>query len=123
MLFNPEYHHRQSIRLRQHDYSQVGLYFITVCAQHRACLFGKIIDGQMQLNAAGQMVEQWWLELINKFLGIQLHEHTIMPNHMHGVIEIVGADLRVCPKTTNEGAHIGAPLRLIFWIPRSVAAG
>lgn len=58
MPFNPEIHHRRSIRLQHYDYSQAGFYFITLCVQNKESLFGEIIDDQMILNAAGQMIEQ-----------------------------------------------------------------
>ena len=45
MKYNPKNHHRRSIRLRGYDYSQAGLYFITICCQNRECLFGEIAVG------------------------------------------------------------------------------
>jgi len=56
MKYNPQKHNRRSIRLRGYDYSQAGLYFITICVQNRKCLFGNIADGKMNLNDVGQMV-------------------------------------------------------------------
>ena len=58
MTYNPDIHHRRSIRLPDYDYSQAGYYFITICVQNRECLLGEIKNGTMQLNAAGQMVCQ-----------------------------------------------------------------
>jgi REP element-mobilizing transposase RayT len=55
--FDPERLHRRSIRLKGYDYSQPGAYFITICTQDRACLFGEVVDGEMRLNDAGQMVQ------------------------------------------------------------------
>ena len=99
--YNPHIHHRRSIRLKGYDYSQAGLYFITICCQDRACLFGKIKNGILQLNDAGRMVEKWYRELENKFPDIRCREMIVMPNHFHCIIENtgtpVGADLRVCP--------------------------
>ena len=46
MEYNPNIHHRRSIRLKGYDYSQIGLYFITICLQGRACLFGEISTGK-----------------------------------------------------------------------------
>jgi len=46
MTYDPERHHRRSIRLKEYDYSQVGAYFITIVTQDRACLFGKVMDGK-----------------------------------------------------------------------------
>jgi GrpB-like predicted nucleotidyltransferase (UPF0157 family) len=61
--YNPDLHHRRSIRLRGYDYSQEGLYFITLCTQNRACLLGEIADGEIRLNETGRMVENEWLKL------------------------------------------------------------
>jgi len=89
---NPNIHHRRSIRLKDYDYSQKGLYFVTICTQNKKCLFGKIIDNKMILNIAGEMVNKIWLEIPKIFPNTKLHEYIIMPNHFHTIIEIVGAD-------------------------------
>jgi REP element-mobilizing transposase RayT len=69
------------VRLKGYDYSQAGMYFITICVQNRECLFGEIINGQMILNDAGKMIETEWLNLKKRFDNIELHEYAIMPNH------------------------------------------
>jgi len=56
MTYNPEIHHRRSIRLKDYDYSQAGAYFVTVCAWNRECLFGEIKNGEMFFNELGDMV-------------------------------------------------------------------
>jgi REP-associated tyrosine transposase len=89
MPYDPEKHHRRSIRLRGYDYSAPGKYFVTICVQHRECLYGEVINGEMKLNDAGRMVEKWWRELANKFPLVDLDEHVTMPNHFHGIIVIV----------------------------------
>jgi len=96
MKYNPEIHHRRSIRLKEYDYSQAGAYFITLCIQQKVCLFGTIVDEKMILNSAGKRVDHWWNELKNKYGNIELGEYIIMPNHFHGII-IVGANLCVRP--------------------------
>ena len=113
---DPADHHRRSIRLKDYDYSQSGAYFVTICAQNRICLFGTLVDGTVQLNDAGQMVEHWWFELNRKFPAVETDEFVVMPNHCHGIVlitdSIVGADLRVGPAPkAGQGAHTGAPLR------------
>lgn len=131
MSYNPEIHHRRSIRLIGYDYSQAGLYFVTICTQSRECLFGDINNNnQQQHHHASSMIEKWWFELPNKFKNIQLHEFIVMPNHIHGIIQInpVGADLCVCPEPNTTinfiqiphseiaGAHAGAPLHtMVQW--------
>jgi len=95
MTYNPQKHHRCSIRLKGYDYSQAGLYFISICTQNRACLFGEIENGEMILNDAGRMVENEWLKLPERFQNIALHEYIVMPNHFHAILEIAGATLVV----------------------------
>ncbi|ODS32308.1 MAG: hypothetical protein SCARUB_02556 [Candidatus Scalindua rubra] len=112
-------HKRSSIRLKGYDYSQTGVYYVTICVQDRLHLFGEITNDKMVLNDAGVMVEKWWSKFPEKFPTIMLDEYIIMPNHMHGIIIIkqppdVGADPRVCPD--NMGEHTGSPLhRVMQW--------
>jgi len=98
--YNPNIHHRRSIRLKGYDYAQAGLYFVTICTQNRACLFGEIQNGDMILNEAGKMVDNEWLKLSQRFQNIQLHEYIVMPNHFHAILEIVGATLVVAQNET-----------------------
>lgn len=115
MKYEPD-KRRRSIRLKSYDYGHAGAYFVTVCTQDRACLFGKVVEGQMRLNDAGRMIERWWFELNRKFTTAETDEFVVMPNHFHGLVVIpVGADLRVGPgskgaRTAHKGAHAGAPL-------------
>ncbi len=133
--YNPNKHHRKSIRLKGYDYAQAGLYFVTICVQNRACLFGEITNETLQLNDAGKMISTWYYELENKFPDIKCGEYIVMPNHFHCVIHNVGADLRVCPddgqsqpenglthrsaptildeKPPILGEHTGSPLHLV----------
>jgi REP element-mobilizing transposase RayT len=102
LKYDPNIHHRKSIRLKGYDYSQAGLYFITICCQDRVCRFGKIVDvadirakkflpqQKMILNDAGNIANECWLEIPNHFPNSILHEHIVMPNHVHGIIELTG---------------------------------
>ncbi|GET22714.1 transposase [Prolixibacter denitrificans] len=89
MKYNPQIHHRRSIRLKGYDYAQAGLYFVTLCVKNRFCLFGDIVNGTMQTNPAGQMIQKWFYELENKFPDIKCHEMMVMPNHFHAIVEII----------------------------------
>jgi REP element-mobilizing transposase RayT len=131
--YNPDIHHRRSIRLKGFDYASEGLYFVTMCVQNRECLFGEIKNNEMVLNDAGRMVEKWYNKTHDKFPDIICHEMVIMPNHFHCIWENVGlhgaspvgAHPCVRPPKQNmepltkividdydgkEGAHMGAPL-------------
>lgn len=82
-------HRRRSLRLKNYDYSREGCYFITICTEGREQLFGEILDGEMVLGNAGKLIHTLWYEMIDDFPNIALHEFVIMPNHIHGIIEIV----------------------------------
>ena len=87
--YDPDKHHRRSIRLKGYDYSQPGAYFITIATQNRECL--------LEAPAVQQMVYQWWGKLPSKFPGAQIDTFAVMPNHIHGIVVFVGADPRVRP--------------------------
>ena len=108
--YNSNIHHRQSIRLKGYDYSRAGLCFVTMCCQNRAHLFGGIVDGKMALNDAGKMVRKMWNEIPNDFTNIHLNEYITMPNHIHGIIEIVavGADSISVQTADGNGVKMGA---------------
>jgi REP-associated tyrosine transposase len=84
---------RRSIRLRGYDYSQLGMYFITVCTRGRAPLLGDVTDGKMRLNDAGEMVLAVWQELPAHYLGLEMDACVVMPNHFHGIIVLPGAEI------------------------------
>jgi putative transposase len=87
------HHHRRSIRLYGYDYSSPGLYFVTVCVQKKELLFGDIADGGVVLGQTGQEVRRIWESLPQRFGSVVLDAFIVMPNHIHGIIEIVGAPL------------------------------
>ena len=82
-------HRRRSIRLKGFDYTQPGAYFVTICTDQRALLFGDVVSGQMRCNTFGQIAhEEWWLGE-KKRSDIQLDAWTVMPNHVHGIVGIL----------------------------------
>jgi putative transposase len=102
MTYDPEKHHRRSIRLREYDYSQSGAYFITICTYNRECLFGEIADGEMRLNNTGQMVQKAWNELPQRYAGVDIDAFIVMPNHVHGVIIIDNWRGESCIRPEND---------------------
>ena len=83
-------HHRRSMRLAGWDYSAAGAYFVTVCSEDRAHLFGEIVDGKMRVNAVGAVVAETWLWLPSQYPYVTLDEWCLMPNHLHGVLILAG---------------------------------
>jgi len=92
--FNPEIHHRRSIRLRDYDYSQNGAYFVTVVAKNREDLFGEIQNGEMILNETGKMVLHCWEQIPEHFPVVEIDECCVMPNHFHGIFLICKGDCK-----------------------------
>jgi len=86
MKYDPDIHHRRSIRLKHYDYSQPGAYFVTIVTHQRQCLFGKNFNGKMQLNECGEITNQFWMEIPKHYPHASLDEFVIMPNHIHGII-------------------------------------
>lgn len=89
MNYDPERHHRRSIRLKEYDYAQAGGYFITLCTHDRVCLFGEVANGEMRLNGLGQIVQTAWNDLPEHYAAVQLDAFVVMPNHLHGILFIL----------------------------------
>ena len=105
MKYNPDKHHRRSLKLKNYNYSQAGYYFVTICCYQRQCLFGEIIDGVMQLNQYGLIIEKEWLRSSLVRQEIELDKYVVMPNHFHGIVIInsVGANGRSpLPQPSNQ---------------------
>lgn len=86
MKYNPDIHHRHSIRLKNYDYSQSAAYFITICTHQKECIFGEIINDEMHLNSFGNIAQSHWQKLTNYYSYLELDEFIIMPNHLHGIL-------------------------------------
>ena len=129
---NQKYPNRESIRLKEYDYSQAGGYFVTICTNNQEAL---LTDNDIKA-----MIFTMWQKLAAKFENVSLDEFVIMPNHVHGIIFLndpesrakirhgsnkpnkniaVGADPCVCPPQKTEGEHMGSPLptigRIVQW--------
>lgn len=102
MKYNPDIHHRRSIRLQHFDYSQAGALFVTICTYNRENLFGGIAAGLMRLNDAGRMAGKCWNDIPSHFPNVELDGFVIMPNHVHGIIVIIDADANVAANNLSE---------------------
>ena len=106
MTYNPDRHHRRSIRLPEYDYSQDGTYFITIVCKDRALLLEDI--------GLRSIVEETWLWLEKQYIYVELDEYVIMPNHLHGLVVISGVRGRDGSRTAPTGTPSRKPLgRLI----------
>jgi putative transposase len=105
--FNPEIHHRRSIRLQGYDYSRPGYYFITLCCSFREPLFGEIKNNEMVLNDFGRIAQDEWVQSEKIRSEIELDEFIVMPNHFHAIVKICNdsggrGDRPVAPTDINH---------------------
>lgn len=105
---------RINLRMPGYDYSQAGAYFLTICTQDRKCLFGLIRDGEMHLNPAGRIVEKWWIKLSENLPTLRTDVFIVMPNHLHGIITIVGADVGADPCVGPKIQAVSIP-KVVQW--------
>jgi REP element-mobilizing transposase RayT len=104
---------RRSLRLEGYDYSQGGVYFVTICTEARLPLLGEIIDGQMLLSTAGEIAADEWLRSAELRTEVNLDEFVVMPNHLHGLV--------ILSEGAGVGAHGSAPAGVATRRPRSLS--
>lgn len=99
--------HRQRKRTRKPgiDYTRLGFYFVTICTKQKEEILGKVVGENMELNDYGRIVKECWLGLPDHYSCCRLHEFVVMPNHVHGIIEIV------CGPCVGKDSYVGAGLR------------
>ena len=103
----------RSIRFPGYDYSAVGLYFITICAYEKQCIFGQIVNARVELSGIGCTARDSWVSIPLHFPRTRLHEFVIMPNHLHGIVEICAKLGRssAAPLLGVQAGSIGAIVR------------
>ncbi len=111
MTYNPDIHHRRSIRLSEYDYSQAGAYFVTICTQNKECLFGNVVNGTMQLNDMGIVARQCWNAIPQHFPNVLLDEFIVMPNHIHGIVILNVGAKNISPLQHGTSMTIGSVIR------------
>ena len=75
-------------RLRGFNYATGNCYFVTSVVKNRIPCSGQICNGEMILNSCGKItLEQLnWLPI--QYPYVYLHQHVVMPDHIHAIIEI-----------------------------------
>lgn len=113
-LFGMKIHNRKSIRLKGYDYSREGLYFLTLITKNRQHYFGEIVAGEMYLNMYGQIAQEEWRNTPNIRPNTSLGAFIIMPDHMHGIIQIdeqVASNAKEKSSFESPSQTIGAIVR------------
>ncbi len=94
-----------STRLKNWNYNDEAFYFVTICTENRIKYFGDIIDEKIVLSKIGLLVEKFWKEIPDHFESVRLNEFVIMPNHVHGIIEILNKPLDTLQNEYVETLH------------------
>jgi REP element-mobilizing transposase RayT len=128
--FNPEIHHRKSIRLQGYDYSRPGWYFVTICLNDLRCmlaiqkrsacgdLYGScrvVPPPCLRLTEVGKIAHAYWREIPEHFPNAVLDQYAIMPDHIHGILRLINAGT-VCKNERDDGVNVagvdhGQPLQ------------
>ena len=129
MNFEPEHHHNRSIRIQGYDYSQAGVYFVTMVVQNRKCVLGTVKGGCILLTESGRRIEQEWLRLPQGFKSLEFIDFVIMPNHLHGIFMLLGTggygEASICfnrpraPTAERFGAPVAGRNSIILTTPRT----
>jgi REP element-mobilizing transposase RayT len=109
MKYDPQKHHRRSIRLKGYDYSQIGAYFVTMVTKNRVHSLGVVADDLVRLSEVGLKAETFWVEIPNHFPNVELDDYVVMPNHLHGILVItstVGVEyIQPLPEPESRPRH------------------
>jgi putative transposase len=105
MSYDPEKHHRRSIRLQGAEYGN-GCYFVTICVEQKRLLFGRIDNVVIQLSQLGKIAEDCWFQLSKHLPYVQTDVFVVMPNHVHGIL-FIGPD----PVSTIQERQFGQSVR------------
>jgi len=134
VTYNPDIHHRNSVRLRTYDYRSAGAYFVTICTHQKEPILAGIVDGTVSLSSFGNVAQECWQQIPEHFPNVNLDCFIVMPNHIHGIIVIddsVGAThaspaLTVLAAVTisapNDRARHASPLQKPGPVKRSLGA-
>ena len=93
---------RRSVRLKGYDYAQTGAYFISICTQNRNCFFD-------QYAVLKTIVNNQWKNIPTRFPTVTLDAFVVMPNHIHGIVVIVGAGLAPAQNENAPAQNENAP--------------
>jgi REP element-mobilizing transposase RayT len=80
----------ESARYPGWDYRARGWYFVTICSQRKAHIFGEVIASQMRFSQIGAIAESELHSLSSHYKNVQVNTHVVMPNHIHAILMIEG---------------------------------
>jgi len=90
-LINPV---RRPNRLKEYNYNQNGIYFITMCIQNREPILSNITIEeqipQVHLSEYGRIVEKYIMSVQYRKMQITVNHYVIMPDHVHMLLSVQG---------------------------------
>ena len=111
MTYDPQRHHRRSIRLKGYDYSRPGAYYVTICSHKKDCIFGRVVDGHMYLNDIGAIVFSEWTKTEDIRDDVVTDAFVVMPNHFHGILILIESRDRGSGPRAPTFENFGKPTR------------
>lgn len=108
MGYNPEKHHRRSIRLKGYDYSQPGAYFVTICSWQRQTLFDS--------PALRTILVETWHHLPVRYANLSLDTLVVMPDHIHGILHLTSLAVQVSGPTLSDIMRVYKSMTSVSWI-------
>ena len=85
---NRDKYRSESTRLKSWDYGWNASYFVTICTKGKVYSFGNIVAEEILLSDVGKIAKECWIEIPFHFPFVHLGEFIVMPNHVHGIINI-----------------------------------
>lgn len=85
---------RKNIRLQNYNYSNNGVYFVTICTHKKIKLFCKIRRGDpcgrpmIEYTQLGKIAVFEIEKITNNQYGINVDKYVVMPNHIHILLSI-----------------------------------
>jgi hypothetical protein len=108
MGYDPEKHHRRSIRLKGYDYSQPGAYFVTICSWQRQPLFDR--------TALRNILVETWQQLPARYANLSLDTFVVMPDHIHGILHLISPLKQIPGPTFSDIMRVYKSIASVSWI-------
>ena len=90
---------RKNIRLRNYNYSQTGMYFVTICCKNKEHLLGTVVGTDalvrppyVELSEEGKIVENCIQTAGQIYSNVNVDSYVVMPNHTHVIFEFYTPD-------------------------------
>lgn len=93
---------RKELRLQSYEYSQTGVYFITICTRDKNRILSEVRNGKRVLLPFGLISEKYIKEIGNYYDNVRFDNYVIMPNHIHVLISISGGSSGTPTPTVSQ---------------------